>query len=535
MQGEGWRLAAMIDLLISGGRVVDGTGRPARRLDVGVEGGRVTALGDLSAAHAAKRLDAAGSLVTPGFIDIHSHSDFTLLADPRAQSQIFQGVTTEVVGNCGHGCAPVTDPARFTGNIYGWTEQVEIGWRSFAGYLERLEQARPAVNVASLVPNGNLRLAAMDNPERAAGQDELRKMALLLDESLEAGGWGFSTGLEYPSERAARPDEIASLCRVAARRGGIYAAHTRNRELRAVEAVEEAVQVCEATGVRLQVSHILPRRGGPAGSAQRCIEAVEKARGRGADAAFDAHTRLHGITNLSAALPGWALEGGPDAVRARLVDPATRARLRGHESIISSFALGGWDRVFLYASPALPGLAGKSFAEIAGGKGDPWDAVYDVLAAHAAGPHAPLCICLSYDEPEVLATMRHELCTVGSDATALGVDGPLAGQTFMGAFTWAGWFWRRMVTESKALTQEQGVVKLTAAAADRMGFKGRGRVAEGMAADLAVFDPARFREKGTLESPNLPAEGMRHVVVNGVVALEDGRLTGMRAGQVLKR
>ena len=525
----------MFDLLIAGGLVADGTGQPARRADVGVENGRVSGLGDLSGAQAAKTLDASGLLVAPGFIDIHSHSDFTLLADPRAQSQIFQGVTTEVVGNCGHGCAPITEPARFTGNIYGWTPKVEIGWRTFAGYLARLEQARPAVNVASLVPNGNLRLAAMDRPDRPAGQDELRKMASLLEESLKEGAWGFSTGLEYPSEREASPDEIAHLCRVTARHGGIYAAHTRNRELRAVEAIDEAVRAAEMTGVRLQVSHILPRRGGPADSLERCIEAVERARGRGVDAAFDAHTRLHGITNLSNALPAWALDGGPEMVRARLADTGTRERLRRHESIISSFALGGWDRVFLYSSPALPELAGKSFAEIAPRRGDPWDAVYDVLAAHAGEPHAPLCICLSYDEADVLETMRHPLCTIGSDATALGVDGPLAGQTFMGAFTWAGWFWRRMVTESRALTPEQAVAKLTAVPAGRMGFKDRGRLTDSAAADIIVFDPARFREKGTLESPNQLAEGMRHVIVNGAVTLEDGRLTGDRGGQVLRR
>ena len=540
LQGEGYLVRPMFDLLITGGNVADGTGSPAQRADIGVRAGRIAAVGRLEGREAATTLDATGLLVAPGFIDIHSHSDFTLLVDPRAQSQAFQGVTTEVVGNCGHGCAPITDPRRFTGNIYGWTPQTAITWQSFAGYLERLEKSRPAVNVASLAPFGNLRLAAMPETGQPATPPELRQMSSGLEECLEAGAWGFSTGLEYPAERVAAEREIVALCKLTARRGGIYAAHTRNRETHAAEAVEEAVRTAQEVGVRLQVSHIIPRRGGPPGSIDRCVAAVERAHDRGLDAAFDSHTRLHGITNLSNALPSMAFDGGADALRKRLSDPLERARFRKHESIISSFALGGWDRVSLYTSPTQPALKGKSFAEIAAlsakaVRRDPWEAVFDVLLSHAEDPHAPLCICLSYDERDVLRTMRHPLCTIGSDATALAVDGLLSGDTFMGAFTWAGWFWRRMVVETKFLTPEQAVAKLTSAPADRMGFKDRGRLREGAAADIIAFDPAGFREQGTLDSPNRLAEGMRHTVVNGVLTLEDGAPTGRRGGHVLRK
>jgi N-acyl-D-aspartate/D-glutamate deacylase len=528
----------MFDLLIAGGTAVDGTGRRAVRADVAVSDGRIEAMGRLAGSGAMRVMDASGLVVAPGFVDMHSHSDFTLLVDPRAQSQIFQGVTTEVVGNCGHGCAPVTEPPKFTGNIYGWTPQVEISWRSFDGYLGAVERARPAVNVASLVPNGNLRLAAMDETDRPATRDEAAKMGRLLEEGLDAGAWGFSTGLEYPAERAAGGEELVELCRVTARHGGTYAAHTRNREIRAVDAVHEAVETARAAGVRLQVSHINPRRGGPPDALARCIGAVESAREHGLDAAFDVHTRMYGITNLSNALPAWAFEGGLEALRERLGDASARARLRRHESIISSFALGGWDRVKLYTSPAASALAGLSFAELASrrapGNGDAWDAVFDVLQMHADDVHAPLCICLSYDESEVMDTMAHPLCTVGSDATALGVDGPLAGQTFMGAFTWAGWYWRKMVTESRRLTIEDAVRRLTSAPAHRLGLKGRGLLAAGAAADLAVLDSKSFRETGTLDQPNRLASGVRHVVVNGVVTIEDGRETGNRGGRVLR-
>ncbi|HKG26242.1 MAG TPA: amidohydrolase family protein, partial [Thermomicrobiales bacterium] len=218
----------MFDLIIRNGAVVDGTGAPARRADVGIAGNRLAAIGNLAAHDAATSLDAKGNVVAPGFIDIHSHSDFTLLVDPRAQSSIAQGVTTEVIGNCGHGCAPISHPGQVTGNIYGYLPDFPLDWTTMAGYLERLEKAGPAVNVVPLVPNGNLRLATLGLQDRPATPDELRQMEYLLEEGLEAGAFGFSTGLEYPSERATTEEETICLCRVVARRGGIYTTHTRN-------------------------------------------------------------------------------------------------------------------------------------------------------------------------------------------------------------------------------------------------------------------------------------------------------------------
>ncbi len=287
--------------------VVDGTGAPRFKADVGVQDGSIVAIGDLGDVESARRLDATGLLVAPGFIDIHSHSDFTLLVDPRAQSQIFQGVTTEVIGNCGHGCAPLTDPERFLGNIYGYTPALEIDWKTMAGYLSKLDAAQPAVNVIPLVPNGNLRLAVMEDPTQAATPEEVKQMGRLLEEGLEAGAFGYSTGLEYPPERACTEEETIELCRIVARAGGLYATHERNKEVYAVEAVEEGIRVAEAAQVRLQLSHIIPRRGSPPDALERTIEVAERAHARGLDVAFDAHTRLHGIahsTRLCASMLG---------------------------------------------------------------------------------------------------------------------------------------------------------------------------------------------------------------------------------------
>ena len=525
----------MLDLVVAGGTVVDGTGSARYRADVGVLGGRIEVVGDLAGAEAARTLDATGLLVTPGFIDIHSHSDFTLLVDPRAQSSITQGVTTEVIGNCGHGCAPITDPELFKGNIYGYTPMLDIDWTTTAGYFEKLEQARTAVNVAALVPNGNLRLAAAKDFERPSTPDELAHMVTLLEEGLEAGAFGYSTGLEYPAERACSEEETVALCRVVARAGGLYATHERNKEVYAVEAVEEGIRVAEASGARLQLSHIIPRRGGPPDARERAIEAAEKAHARGMDVGFDAHTRLHGITNVSAALPAWAFEGGTDALAARLRDPATRAEIKRYESLISSFGLGGWDRVYLFKSDASPEMVGRSFAELAPPGGDAFDAIFDIILAEVDDPQGPMCVCHSYEEEELRETFEHPLCTLESDATALGVDGPLAGTDFLGAYTWAAWFLRRFVRETPAFTWEQAINKLTAMPAERVGIRDRGRIARGLQADVVALDPGAVRERGTLEDPSVLAEGVSHVVVNGVVTMADGKLTGGHGGQVLRR
>ena len=480
----------MLDLAIRGGRVVDGTGADAYQADVGVAGDRISAIGDLSRAGASKSLDAKGLVVAPGFIDIHSHSDFTLLIDPRAHSQVFQGVTTELVGNCGHGCAPVgPNVEAFAGNIYGYQDVLPIDWTTMEGYLARLASTGPAVNVATLVANGNLRLAVVEDVRRAATRDETVRMGRLLEEGLDAGAFGFSTGLEYPAERGASEEELVELCRVTARRGGLYATHERNREVLAIEAVEEGLRAAAETGVRLQLSHIIPRRGGPPDSLERCIELVEAAHAGGMDVEFDAHTRLHGITNLSAVLPSWAVDGGPGRLRSYLSDRSTRERLKRYESIISSFGLGGWDRVALFCSEGSPGMVGHSIAELTPSGGDPFDTMYDLLLAEGDDPHGALLIVHSYDDDMLAHAFRHPLCTTESDATALCTDGPLAGTTFLGAYTWAGSFFRSMVRERRELTMEEAVHKLTAQPADRIGLSDRGPPGRGQASRRGCLRP----------------------------------------------
>ncbi|MBV8914350.1 MAG: amidohydrolase family protein, partial [Acetobacteraceae bacterium] len=365
------------DLIIRNGTVFDGTGAPPVRADVVVHEDRVVSVGP--PAEAAAEIDAAGLYVTPGFIDIHSHSDYTLLVDPRAVSALAQGVTLEVVGNCGFGCAPIGDPALASGNIYGYRPgRVPLAWRGMGEYLDRLAAARPAVNVLSLVPNGQLRLRCVGLSDQPAPADALAEMQALLREALAEGAWGYSTGLEYPPEMGAPEEEVAALAREAARAGALYATHTRARDQGAVEAVVEAIRTAARAEVRLQVSHLLPRSGLEDG--RRAIELVEAARAHGQDVAFDMHTRLYGTTFLSALLPSWAREGGPDAIASRLRDRDARARIKSFRSILS--ASGDWERVVLLDTARWPEYARSSLAEIGRLRGqDPHDAALDLLEA----------------------------------------------------------------------------------------------------------------------------------------------------------
>jgi N-acyl-D-amino-acid deacylase len=351
-------------------------------------------------------------------------------------------------------------------------------------------------------------------------------MQALLRESLDAGAWGYSTGLEYAQEAGATETECAAL----AARAPFYATHTRRRDEGAADAVAEALRVGETADVRLQVSHLVPRNG--LEESRRCVELVEAARDRGQDVAFDMHTRTFGLTNLYAALPAWALAA--DDLAALLRDPARRDELRPYRSILS--AGNDWSRVVLLDNPVWPEYGRRPIAEIAAERGqEPLDAVYDLLLGGVDELHRMMVIIHAYSEEQQREAFAHPLCVPGSDATTLAPTGRLAEAFFHGAYTWASWFWRFMVVEEKLLSPAEAVHRLTGQPAERVGLSDRGVLRPGARADVVVFDPGRFAERGTVFEPNVLAEGMRHVIVNGVPTLRDGALTGERGGMVVRR
>jgi N-acyl-D-amino-acid deacylase len=518
-------------IVVRGGTILDGTGGEPFAGDVAIDGDRIAAVGTVPPADAIE-IDATGLNVAPGFVDLHSHSDYTLLVDPRAASAIHQGVTLEVVGNCGFGCFPIRDAELACKAIYGYSPDVPIDWTTAGGYFERLEAARPAVNVLSLVPNGQLRLATVGLAERPADAAELTAMKELLHESLAEGAWGYSTGLEYAQEAGATEDEVAALCAAMAPGGGLYATHTRRRDEGAADSVAEAVRVARSAHARLQVSHLVPRNG--IDESRRSMQIVEDACGDGLDVEFDMHTRLYGLTHLYAALPPWVLAEEPSTQAELLRDPAARERMRPHRSILS--AGDDWSRIVLLDNPFWPEYARQDVAAVAAERGqDPLDAVYDLLLGALEAPQRLMVIIHAYTEDEQREAFAHPLCVPGSDATTLAPDGPLADTWFHGAYTWASWFYRFMVRDEKLLTPAQAVHKLTAQPAARVGLSDRGVLRTGSRADVTVFDAERFAERGTTFEPNRLATGIRHVLVNGVHTLRDGVLTGERGGQVLRR
>ena len=521
-----------LSLILRGGTIYEGTGKAPAVADVAIEDGRVAAIGRVEG-NAAKEIDASGLAVTPGFIDIHSHSDYTLLLDPRAVSAIHQGVTLEVIGNCGFGCGPIGNPQLAPQAIYGFDGSVPLTWKSLGGYLERLSSAKPAVNVITLVPNGQLRLSTIGLSDQPANAGQVARMQDLLREGMSEGAIGYSTGLEYATEVGCGEEELTVLAREAGKADGLYATHTRDRAAKALEAIEEGIRTGRNAGARTQVSHLVPRNTAD-GVFERSIELVEKARAGGQDVRFDMHTRLYGTTMLHTMLPPWAGSAGKEAARANLRSKEARQRMRAYQSILSS--VGDWNRVVLLDLPIMSEYSRRSLADIARERGqDAYDAAYDIIEATLDLPRSPMVILLTYTEDQQQAVFRHPLCMPASDATTLAPDGPLAGAVFHGAYTWASWFWRFMVRQTKALTPEDAVHRMTGLPAAVLDLADRGVLRKGARADIAVFDPDSFGERGTTFEPNLLASGMKHVVVNGVLTLSDGQLTGQRAGEVLRR
>jgi N-acyl-D-aspartate/D-glutamate deacylase len=518
------------DLVIRGGTMFDGLGNPGVAGDIAVYRGRIADMGRIEG-RGAREIDASGLYVTPGFIDIHSHSDFTLLVDPRAASAVHQGVTLEVIGNCGHGCFPLIDKPLARNTIYGITDHIELDWSTPAAYLERLEAARPAINVLTLVPNGQLRQATVGLAARPADADERRAMIKHLEEALEAGAFGLSTGLEYAIEQGADGAEIAALLKPIARRDLLYATHTRKRDGGAIAAVEEALDTARAAGVRLQISHLLPR-GGPA-DCEASVALVQAARDGGQDVAFDMHTRDFALTFLHAMLPPWALAEGLAGLPAKLTSLENRARIHAHPSIVAS---GGWDRVTLLDNGTAPEFARLDFQEIGRRMAlAPADAALELLCLSASSSRPLMIMRPVYQRQDQDLAFAHALCMPGSDATALCPDGPLAGSAFHGAYGWAAWFYRFTVVERGILSPAAAIHKLTGQPAAVLNLAARGVLRQGARADIAVFDPRAFAEAATLWQPNQTATGMKFVLVNGALVLDHGALTDSRPGQVLRK
>jgi N-acyl-D-amino-acid deacylase len=522
-----------LDLILRSGTIVDGTGAPPVTADIGISGGVIKKIGDLSSVTAADEIDGTGLVVTPGIIDVHSHADLTLAIDGRAESALTQGVTTVLVGNCGHGCTPLRDRPEYASAIFGYNRSIPLDWQSTGEYLEKLRQAHPGINVGTLVPLGNLRLTAMEDPERPASDDQVKHMCALLEEALDEGALGFSCGLQYPDSVHTRSEELDKFNKIVAAHGGLFAACVRHTDERAVEGIEEPINSAAATGVRTQISHAMPQPGSPRGMTEKTYEMVDRARQSGLDVAFDMHTRVWGELNISAMLPLWALAGSREEIDARLGNKAERERIKEYPGYVRRFVRIPGPEEMMVVLTRDPSLVGQTVAELTPRGQDPLDTLLDILRSEGDDIHRPQILIRMYPEDELASFYEHPHCAVGSDATALSLNGPLGDEVFYGAFTWASWFLRRIVRERQTLSLPEAIRRVTSLPAERIGLDDRGVLKPGARADLAMFDFERVSESGTLEAPNQLAKGTAHVIVNGVVALRGGVVTDARAGTVL--
>ena len=540
------------DVVIRGGRVLDGTGSPWRITDIGVRGGKVARVGPLGRAKSARAIDASGSYVAPGFIDIHTHSDIGILVEPTAECAVRQGVTTHVIGNCGDSPAPIGERYRELAvrRFEYYAQAKDWNWSTYGEYLDFIAHQRVGINVAGLVGHGSVRLATMGFEERRPTPEETRTMKDHIDEAMRAGAFGMSTGLVYPPGCFAETEEIVDLAKVVARHRGFYASHVRGERETIVDAVRECIEIGERAGCPVQISHNNPKYGG-IGKAKEIQALWEAARARGVDVLADNDVHTDFGPPLSHALPQWTQKLSTEELLGVLRDPAKRDALRAEiqadkrpgAGYVGLLVHDQFDRIWLLRCPEDSSKEGKTIAQVAEHRGvDPWTAYFDTIVEErdrAVG-------LFDYMDPEeIKSTLRHPLVMICSDgwvapkeerASPTAPYQPCTYGEFPGVI-------ERFVVNESVLRLEEAIRKMTALPASRLGLGDRGLIRPGFSADLVVFDLPRVRDRATNRWPhtypfeNYPheyPEGIDWVLVNGAIAVEDGRPTGALAGRVLR-
>jgi len=527
----------MDDLLIRGGQLIDGTGAPAREADVSISTSRIVAIEPRAKRPARRVIDAQGQVVAPGFIDIHTHSDFTLPLNQRAESKIRQGVTLEVVGNCGFSVAPALPErvAMLREYLAPSAPGLELHQTSFAEYVASFPAT--AVNVIFQVGHNTLRLMTAGMENRPLTGDEMATMERLLAEGLAAGAWGLSSGLFTAPGCYADPAEILALARVLRRHGAAYSTHIRDEADHVGDAVREAMAVAEATGVHVQIAHLKLSGVDNWGGAGQLLGEIAAARQRGLPVDCDAYPYDTATNPLRNLLPSWVVEGGIPAMLERLGRTEARARLRADIAAhgLNNFGrIPSWDVVRVAVAPHLPDEAGRTLAEIARRRGvDPLDAVCDVLVADRG---ATRILITSMSEQDVREITGAAWVLVGSDANALATSGATSqGKPHPRSYGTHARLLGALVRDLGLLTLPAAIHKTTGAAAAALGLDDRGVLREGAWADVAVFDPARIADLATYDDPHRYAVGVSTVVVNGEVVVDGGDHTGALPGRRLGR
>jgi len=528
------------DLVIRGGKVVDGTGNPWFWGDVAVRGDRIAAVGQIPAGRGKREIDARGLVVAPGFIDMHSHSDMLLLEDGLAQSKIRQGVTTDVLGE-GSSAGP------YRGKLEPRTVVVrgqQKSWSTLGGYFDTLEEAGTSINVASYVGLDNLWQGAMGRSFERPSESQFEEMKSLLDEAMRDGAFGLSTMLAMPPGALATTDDLVELSKVVARYGGIYSTHNRNEGTGVFEAINEAIAIGERADVGVDIIHIKIADQQYWGRMAEIVGLIDDARRRGVNVQTNIYPYTRGNNNLASIIPPWAHEGGATQMLERLKNPQDRERMK--RDILGGIpgwynhyrAIGGdWSRMLISGRGAFEGLTmDRVIALRSQGKRpppDPLDLLFDLLIDE--GGSVPT-VYAHHTEPDMNLALTQPWCSIGSDGSAYAIDGPLRrGNPHPRNF---GTFPRVLgvyVRETQLLRLEDAVRKMTSLNAAKLGITDRGLLRPGAFADLTLFDPERVIDKATYTQPFAYNEGIEYVIVNGQLVLDRGEHTGATPGRALRR
>ncbi len=529
----------MLDLLIKKGRVLDGLGNEDYVADIGISGDTICDFGNLADAEAERVIDAGGLYVAPGFIDMHTHSGFLYPVNPKAESKVHQGVTTEVIGHCGTSVAPLEGDAKKEAESLGKMIGLEVKWKAFADYDEMLLKDGIAINYVHLLGHGTMRDATMGRTDRAPTDEEIEAMRRHIDEAFDYGVFGMSTGLIYPPGNYTETSELVELSKTVAQNGGIYSSHIRGEGETLLKALSEAIEIGECAGVPIQISHLKVSGMKHWDTGPRALELIDRALDQGMDIAADMYPYLAGSTSIQTMLPDWVQNEGNEKLIERLNDPRTRARIKdemqqsGTEFDIDNIT-GGWDGIIIGLSVGHPEYQGRTVGQISEElQKDPIDTLMDIVAE---------CNCIAYmnvmtqSEDNVRLFIQHPKVMIGSDAAAFAPYG-LLGMTMPHPRTY-GAFPRvlgKYVREEGLLSLPEAVRKMTSLPASRLGLKDRGEIATGKKADLVLFNAETISDRATYEDPNQYPVGIKAVLVNGKTVVEDDEHTGALPGTVLKR
>ena len=537
----------MCDLLIKNGNVIDGSGSSAYISDIAIKNGKIEKIGTSLDIDSEKVIDASNQIVCPGFIDIHSHTDATIMINPKAESKIRQGITTEIVGNCGMSAAPLT--TAFLAEVkdhltinsdYGNADEIGKSWITFGEYIKFLNELPLGINIMPMVGFGTLRSAVMGVKSGPPTKDEMKGMEDLLEKSLEEGAAGMSTGLEYIPDSHSHVDELIQLCRVIKRQNKLYASHIRSESHNLFPAIEEAIRSGEESGCQVEISHL--KLGGKFnwGKTEQLFDLLEGAISRGVRLSWDQYPYIAWGTGLVDYIPRWVIQNGHQKMIEYLSDNSTRKKIRleinkAIKMGIHAYNTAPWENVqiAMVKSPEYKSIEGKRIAEISKELNiDPLDFVFDLLIKER-GSVKTLVFCM--DEEDIKTIMKHPHTIIASDGRAVATYGELnKGSThprYYGAFPRV---LGKYVRDKKVLSLETAIKKMTSMPAKIMRLDNRGILAPNKVADITIFDPKTVCDVATFENPHQYSKGIEKVIMSGEVIIDQGNHTNKMVGQIIK-